>query len=110
MTLDQSWIDGAIFYYTFAREWIIEQGDKKYHGSYPGENPEEHEKSFIGFLSRYKTNEEVSKAYEQEFDGDVEKFLKTRWEVEKARIISFIDKTLKILNERKNETKKMSNM
>lgn len=50
--------------------------------------------SMTYMLKKYGSNEEISKAYELTFEGDVEAFMKTRWDLERARILNFIDKTL----------------
>ena len=55
-------------------------------------------------LQSYKSNEEISEAYECEFDGDIDKFLRLRWEKELSRIDRFIFETLSYLRELHNET------
>jgi len=101
LTMDSSWINGAIEFYKFSKEWIINNGDKEYHSGYPGEHIEYTQREFLNAFEKYKSNEEISKAYGHEYDGDLHKFLKTRWDKEKSRIIDFIDSTLKILNKQK---------
>ena len=47
---------------------------------------------------------EISEAYECEFDGDIDKFLRLRWKKELSRIDRFISETLSYLRELHNET------
>ena len=55
-------------------------------------------------LQSFKTNEEISETYECEFDGDIDKFLRLRWEKDLSRIDRFISKTLSYLRELHDET------
>ena len=55
-------------------------------------------------LQSYKSNEEISEAYACEFDGDIDKFLRLRWEKELSRIDRFISETLSYLRELRDET------
>ena len=70
---------------------------KDYFCAYNGDKREQD--SFLIAIAKYNSHEEISEAYELEFNGDVDDFLKRRWTKEKDRINSFIDKTIKKLEE-----------
>ena len=95
----QDWVDEIIKFYEYCRKWILEN-EGRYHYGFPKETADATKRSIESlrsFISKYKSHEEISDAYECEYDGDIYKFQCDRWQKEKQRILKFIDKTLKFL-------------
>ncbi len=101
--LDKSWIEAGIWFYAKCKEYF-ENGAEGYHGEYPLTKKDE-EVSWIKAIDGYKkdgmTDAEwfgaVSKAYEIEYRGDLDDFLKRKWEKEVKRIIGFVDESIDVL-------------
>lgn len=101
-----AWIEAAIYYY----EWCLryfQDPDRysSYHYAFPRNSEEGTLKTIRGYqenlsLERYPTNEDISIAYQCQFVGDrantedVAAFASKRWDIERERIITFIEKTL----------------
>lgn len=99
LELGNEWIFSAIRFYESCRTWF-QTNECKYHGAFPCENEDEDNRRISqmeGFLKKYKTHDEITKAYECEFNGDVVDFMIRRWEIERTRIHKFIDKTVDML-------------
>lgn len=104
--LGKEWIEAAIWFYeecvkffNNTPEWYVD--------AYPCKSQRETDNQLYDMrvrLQSYKSNEEISEAYECEFDGDIDKFLRLRWEKELSRIDRFISETLSYLRELHNET------
>lgn len=100
--LGNKWITVAIQFYKYCKEWFNEENWKLYHEAYPKETLEKTSKVEQDYLNAffrygYTSNEEISKAYEFEYNGNIQDFLTGIWEVEKERIFSFIDETISML-------------
>lgn len=111
--LDPKWHSAAIWYYTKCLEYFNSEKSSTYHYAFPKtfDNPideyrNSNEQILSGWktaLDRYDSNESISEAYEQEYNGNLEEFVTTRWNNEKARIIKFINDTIEMLQDLKNE-------
>lgn len=102
------WIDAAIEYYTYAKDYFESDKASSYYGAYPNSDEHEHDQTLASYkenIARYSTKEEIEKAYGVKFDGTAEDLATQRWNVEFARIKVFINNTLKMLNEAKNVEK-----
>lgn len=100
---DVTWFEAMKEFYGIARELI--NGDGQYQCK-PTKDLDSTEwkmtkKSFKDAFEKYKLNrseqefyEVISKEYEHPYDGDLDKFLLTRWEKERIRINEFIDQVL----------------
>lgn len=98
--LDQDWRDGAIWFYQKAKN-IIFFREHEYHGSFPKKTRQENEKIIKSQLVAFgtRTYEEISRDWGHPYDGDIVKFLTTKWEKERNSIFSFIDETIHMLQQ-----------
>jgi hypothetical protein len=102
LTLGEEWIRAALHFYKHCKEWF-KTNWQYYHLAYPqmGENGNDkskfQQKDMMEWLEKYSTHEEVTEAYGVEYDGDVDKFMKKRWEKELNRINDYIDSTIRML-------------
>ena len=104
--LGKEWIEAAIWFYEQCVEFF-QTTPEQYMYAYPCKSQRETDNQLYKMrvrLQSYKTNEEISEAYECEFDGDIDKFLRLRWEKDLSRIDRFISKTLSYLRELHDET------
>ena len=104
--LGKEWIEAAIWFYEECVEFF-NNTPEWYAYAYPRKSQRETDNQLYNMrvrLQSYKSNEEISEAYECEFDGDIDKFLRLRWEKELSRIDRFISETLSYLRELHNET------
>ena len=95
----KEWIKEIIWFYKMS---LIEIESDNYKTSFPKNNVKENEfvvNSYTKTLANYDSNEAITKAYDLEFDGDVEKFITNRWIKDKKKIIKFIKNTLLKLEE-----------
>lgn len=107
-TFDDSWFKAALFYYENAKEFFHSEHVHHYHGAFPKDKVqadnliESYEKNFNKYRTEGMTeaqyHQAITKAYELEYEGDTEDFVRRRWVVELARIELFIDTTLDKLN------------
>ena len=106
LKLGDDWIEKAIEFYIYCRQWIVDnEGD--YHGAYPCTEDTDSKKrieDFKRFADKYETYEEITEAYGKhsgdyrcEFTGDWDDFLRKLWARNKADIMEFIDGTLVLL-------------
>ena len=104
--LGKEWIEAAIWFYEECVKFF-NNTPELYAYAYPHKSQRETDNRLYNMqvrLQSYKSNEEISEAYECEFDGDIDKFLRLRWEKELSRIDRFISETLSYLRELHNET------
>jgi hypothetical protein len=104
--LGKEWIEAAIWFYEECVEFFNNTSEW-YAYAYPCKSQRETDERVYDMKARlrsYKSNEEISEAYECEFDGDIDKFLRLRWEKDLSRIDRFISKTLSYLRELHDET------
>ena len=104
--LGKEWIEAAIWFYEECVEFF-NNTPEWYVYAYPCKFQRETDNRVYDMkvrLQSYKTNEEISEAYGCEFDGDIDKFLRLRWEKDLSRIDRFISKTLSYLRELHDET------
>lgn len=98
LTFGDVWISEAIEFYLYCKEWLV-NNEGKYHGAYPSTGKDNGYllKNFRERLKTYSNNEEISKAYKCEYNGDLEDFVRRRWLKERNRIFKFIDDTVIML-------------
>ena len=104
--LGKEWIEAAIWFYEECVEFF-NNTPEWYVYAYPCKFQRETDNRVYDMkvrLQSYKSNEEISEAYGCEFDGDIDKFLRLRWEKDLSRIDRFISKTLSYLRELHDET------
>ena len=104
--LGKEWIEAAIWFYEECVKFF-NNTPELYAYAYPRKSQRETDNRLYDArvrLQSYKSNEEISEAYECEFDGDIDKFLRLRWEKELSRIDRFISETLSYLRELHDET------
>ena len=104
--LGKEWIEAAIWFYEECVEFF-NNTPEWYVYAYPCKFQRETDNRVYDMkvrLQSYKSNEEISEAYGCEFDGDIDKFLRLRWEKDLSRIDRFISETLSYLRELHNET------
>ena len=104
--LGNEWIEAAIWFYEECVDFF-NNTPEWYAYAYPCKSQRETDNRVYDMkvrLQSYKSNEEISEAYECEFDGDIDKFLRLRWEKELSRIDRFISETLSYLRELHDET------
>ncbi len=104
--LGKEWIEAAIWFYEECVKFF-NNTPELYAYAYPHKSQRETDNQLYAMrvrLQSYKSNEEISEAYECEFDGDIDKFLRLRWEKKLSRIDRFISETLSYLRELHNET------
>lgn len=104
LKLGDDWLDAAIWFYKEARE-RIEHSEGHYYYEYPCETEKKTKAREQDQLSAFKdfTNEEISVKWNHPYDGDIVKFLTTRWQKEKDRIFMFIEKTVSMLENSKGK-------
>lgn len=92
--VSNEWIEEAKWFYSQCGWWFTNPDNVgKYYGSFPCKNEKETQKAIEEmkpYLSKYETYEKASKAYGVSYDGDVEKFMRTRWLKELDRICKFL--------------------
>lgn len=104
--LGNEWIEAAIWFYEECVDFF-NNTPEWYAYAYPCKSQRETDNRVYDMkvrLQSYKSNEEISEAYECEFDGDIDKFLRLRWEKDLSRIDRFISETLSYLRELHDET------
>ncbi len=104
--LGKEWIEAAIWFYEECVEFF-NNTPEWYVYAYPCKFQRETDNRVYDMkvrLQSYKSNEEISEAYGCEFDGDIDKFLRLRWEKDLSRIERFISETLSYLRELHDET------
>lgn len=98
LSLDKGWLEAAIWFYKKARN-IIYLREHEYSYSFPTiiakENKEIIKNQLVAFGTR--TYEEISRDWCHPYDGDIVKFLTTKWQKEKQEIFDFIDETVEML-------------
>jgi len=113
MDLDVSWLEAALWFYKECQLWFVDN-ESQYHYAFPEANAKATERRTAEMQQylksdKYKTNEDISKAYECEFVGsvdnaqDVHNFQVARWAIEKARIDTFLTSTINLLETKLKE-------
>ena len=107
--LGEEWKQAVHDYYNQSKQFFLTTPEH-YHNAYPSNNHHRDEqliKDFTEAFKKYSSNEEISKAYESEYNGDVVEFVTNKWKNELAEILSFIDETIdRIENMGTTQTKK----
>lgn len=93
------WIKEAIFYYSFCKYWFLQDDCYEYSYAFPKKEASQTRRRIEEFIlyNNSKSNEQISKSYGFEFDGDHHKFLSLRWQRERKRILQFIEESLNLL-------------
>jgi hypothetical protein len=107
ISLSNDWRNAAKWFYEQSRDFFNSERIASYHG-YFGDGSSNDDKNRISdfnewiqydFVSgKYKTFDDVSKAYGIKFTGYYNEFLRSIWDRELARITQFIDKTIVMLS------------
>ena len=100
--LNKKWIEVLIWYYEKCLHLFntSENIAEHYPSAYPCKTEKDtqiHLNDFIKMIKEYPDNEAISKAYELEYYGDPDEFLRRRWKLEKERTIAFIKETLEMI-------------
>lgn len=99
LNLHKSFIEGAIEFYKYCLELLIED-ETRYHNSFPCASDAETKlrlRELRQHLNTYSSNEQISEEYGVTFTGDLYQFEVDRWNKEKSRIILFINETISLL-------------
>ncbi len=104
--LGEEWINAALWFYSSCQEFFNSYKVESYHGAFPTSDSNadlstiaDYERNF----KKYSSWEEISKAYELEYKGDTHDFITRRFQKDLVRINSFLDETIKMLNNLKHE-------
>jgi len=105
--IGKSWIEAGIVYYEHMRNFFNSEKYHWYSGAIPKDEVDleimvsDYEKMFKHYTKEDMTEAEyfkaISDAYEIEYTGDTEQFIRNRWDKELARIHAFIDETILML-------------
>lgn len=98
------WIDEIITFYNDSIAYLESESSRDHSYAYPSNKPQGDERLIASYkksFEKYNSNEEISKAYEAEFDGDVEAFAARRWENNKSEWINFSKEAIKYLEKMK---------
>lgn len=99
-TLPKEWHEAAIWFYEKSREFFTNKSEH-YHYAYPSHSKRKDER-LIYDLEKYRltypSDEAFGNAYEVPFYGDFDDFARRRWNIEKTRILEFIDDTIKMIH------------
>lgn len=94
------WLESVKWFYQQAQNYFL-GNCSNYLFAYPCSTQEESDwriRDMEDNLGKYKSNEEISEAYGCEYDGDIDKFQRLRWEREKTKILTFLGETLEMLD------------
>lgn len=96
--LGDAWIDAAIWFYEQSRQWLSEY-EPHYAYAYPAATLKATANRTADMAGRLDglTHQQVMEQWQHPYDGNVEEFLKGRWDREKARIFAFISSTIDLL-------------
>lgn len=101
LSFGNEWITAAIEYYQYALKYFTTELCNSY-SMYTDDNTNiDTLHNYI--VGKYTNNDEVSKAYGVDFIGnihdidDIRRFAITRWNIERKRILQFINETLDVL-------------
>lgn len=98
------WIDEIIAFYNGSIAYLESESSRDHSYAYPSNKPAADENLIMSYkegFKKYNSNEEISKAYAAEFDGDVEAFAARRWENNKLEWIEFSKEAIKDLEKMK---------
>lgn len=99
LTYGDEWLKAAIWFYERAYAFFMERS-QHYPYAFPCKTKQEtnrRTKDMEEMLKKYSSFEEISEAYECEFNGDVVDFQTRRWNKELERILKFIVNTIDLL-------------
>ena len=95
--LGPDWADAVVWFYTRCNEWF-DHNESKYHYAYPCNKPGKSQQlldNMIVARNRYESDEAFALAYGGgEFNGDMDLFLKARWQKNLADIREYIQETI----------------
>lgn len=105
--IGKSWIEAGIVYYEHMKDFFNSEESHSYSGAIPKEKIDleimvyDYEKMFKHYTKEDMSEAEyfkaISDAYEIEYTGDTEQFIRKRCDKELARIHAFIDETILML-------------
>ena len=99
-SVDYKWIDAAIWFYNECLTFF--NGDcSSYHYAFPKSTKHDTDIAILDHLEAFgeRTHEEISRDWGFPYNGDIEKFLVGKWQLELARIRQFIIETIGMLKE-----------
>ena len=95
--LGLDWADAVVWFYTRCNEWF-DHNESKYHYAYPCDKPGKSQKyleNMIVARNRHESDEAFALAYGVDvFNGDMDQFLRARWQKEFANIREYIQETI----------------
>jgi hypothetical protein len=97
------WINEAITFYKDCIVYLNSEESMYHSNAYPTDDKAKDEaviSSFKKALDKYETNEDASKAYEQDYNGNVEEFVIVRWEKNKKEWMAFCHNSIDFLKEK----------
>lgn len=96
----EAWKDTLIFFYENCIKHYESEDCKSSMYAYPSANKYQDRATFDTFeqnLKKYKSNEEITKAYGLEYTGDLDDFIKRKWIKTKNEWISFSKEAIKYI-------------
>lgn len=102
MELDKSFIEGALGFYNYCFEFFKTK-ESLYLHAFPRSTEKESadcSKRFANVLKNYESYEEITESYGVPYTGDIYEFQVKLWELEKYRIINFVNSTIKVLEDK----------
>lgn len=103
-SIDPSWREAALSFYRFAKTFFESDDAHAYADAVPKDPSRriaDYEEAFARCrkpgMSEEAYREAISEAYELEYTGDTEDFIRRRWAIEKSRILDFLEETTGML-------------
>ena len=99
LKLNKQWRTAADWFYERCELWF-QQNENHYHRAYPRETPaksQQYLKDMQEQRGHYDSDAAFSEAYGIEYHGDMEDFMRRRWQCEKQKISEFIAETREYL-------------
>lgn len=103
-SIDPSWSEAALSFYRFAKTFFESDKAHAYSDAAPKDPSRrvaDYEEAFARCRKPGMSEEDyraaISEAYELEYTGDTEDFIRRRWAIEKARILDFLEETTGML-------------
>lgn len=103
-SIDPSWSEAALSFYRFAKTFFESDDAHAYSDAAPKDPSRrvaDYEEAFARCRKPGMSEEDyraaISEAYELEYTGDTEDFIRRRWAIEKARILDFLEETTGML-------------
>ena len=103
-SIDPSWCKAALSFYRFAKTFFESDDAHAYADAVPKDPTRriaDYEEAFARCrkpgMSEEAYRAAISEAYELEYTGDTEDFIRRRWAVEKTRVLDFLEETTGML-------------